>query len=80
MSRTQTQSLVHMANQIAVNLQHGPGGEREAAERVANHLRRFWSRGMREKLIEYAASDDCTDLNLVNRMAVELLAGEAVIR
>ncbi|TXS96800.1 formate dehydrogenase subunit delta [Parahaliea maris] len=72
------QSLVHMANQIAVNLEHGPGGEHEAAERVASHLRRFWSRGMREQLIEYAAGDSA-GLNPVSALAAEILAADAVI-
>lgn len=72
MSRDQLGSLVHMANQIALNLEPGPGGDAEAAERVANHLRRFWSRGMKAMIQDYARTDG-EDLRPVALAAVKLL-------
>ena len=44
--------LVLMANQIAANNRHL--GPEEAAERVASHLRQFWTPGMRAELEDLA--------------------------
>ncbi|QIB67588.1 formate dehydrogenase subunit delta [Kineobactrum salinum] len=46
-----------MANQIAANLQHGAGSEADAADQVANHMRRFWARSMKIQLSEYLRED-----------------------
>ncbi|MEU9206966.1 formate dehydrogenase subunit delta [Streptomyces sp. NPDC048415] len=40
-----------MANDIAANLGHLPGGQ--AAEAVAGHIGRFWDPRMRTRLYEY---------------------------
>lgn len=39
-------NLIRMANDIAENLRHGANDDEIAAEQVANHIRRFWARGM----------------------------------
>jgi formate dehydrogenase subunit delta len=56
-SRSEQQALIDMANQIAANLAVGPGDEVAAAERVADHLRRFWARRMKQQLSDYARED-----------------------
>ena len=43
--------LVSMANDIADNL----GFHADAAERIANHINRFWAPRMRAVLLDYAA-------------------------
>ncbi|MFV0277940.1 MAG: formate dehydrogenase subunit delta, partial [Parahaliea sp.] len=60
MSAAWAHNLVRMANQIADNLQYGPGGELEAVERVATHLRRFWNPDMRAQLAACAQQDGVT--------------------
>ena len=57
MSGQQIEHLVSMANQIALNF-----GEKrnliEAARKTGEHLEKFWTRAMREKLsIEAAGSE-----------------------
>jgi formate dehydrogenase subunit delta len=47
--------LVKMANEITRNLSVGDT-EAQAAARVADHLRRFWTRDMQQQLQAYAAS------------------------
>ena len=44
--------LVKMANQIAENFSF----HSDAAERTADHLRRFWAPSMRQQLIEYGSA------------------------
>lgn len=44
--------LVKMANQIADNF----GFHDDAADRVADHLKRFWAPSMRKKLLEFDAN------------------------
>jgi len=46
------EKLVRMANQIADFFT--PYSEREAIEGVREHIRSFWTPGMREELIAYA--------------------------
>ncbi|WP_076002338.1 formate dehydrogenase subunit delta [Pseudohalioglobus lutimaris] len=51
----QSEHLVKMANQIALNF----GEQRDlkqAAQHTGEHLDRFWTRAMREQLSAYAAS------------------------
>ena len=43
--------MVHMANQIALNLSAYP--REEAIAKVATHLRMFWEPRMRKQLHEY---------------------------
>ncbi|MGD9895479.1 MAG: formate dehydrogenase subunit delta [Candidatus Methylacidiphilaceae bacterium] len=50
------EDLVRMANQIGDFFGSDPS-EEEAAAGIAEHLRKFWTPSMREKLIEYAQRD-----------------------
>ncbi len=52
----QLEHLIKMANQIALNF----GEQRdlnEAAQKTAEHLKKFWTPAMREQLATYAAED-----------------------
>ena len=54
MAGQQTENLIKMANQIALNF----GENRNlklAAQRTGEHLEKFWTRARREQLINYAA-------------------------
>lgn len=53
MANTETTHLVSMANDIAANLNF----QGDAAEKVADHINRFWAPRMRQLLLEYAAND-----------------------
>ncbi|WP_328187819.1 formate dehydrogenase subunit delta [Marinobacter sp. OP 3.4] len=71
MSDQQLQNLIRMINQISDNnLHHGDEGE--AAEVVATHIKKFWARSMKQKIIDYAESDG-TELSTVSRLAVKRL-------
>ncbi len=49
MSQSETEHLIKMANQIATNM--APGfSEEEAADRVADHIRKFWAGPMKTSL------------------------------
>lgn len=53
MTTRQIEQLVKMANQIAVNL--GAGGDPgETARLTGEHLRKFWTRDMRQQLASHA--------------------------
>jgi len=68
-SHSQTATLIKMVNQIAANLSaYEPA---EAAERIEQHLVRFWTPKMRHDLID-AATDD-TDLSPLARDAISRL-------
>jgi formate dehydrogenase subunit delta len=68
-SHSQTATLIKMVNQIASNLSaYEPA---EAAERIEQHLLRFWTPKMRHDLID-AAKDD-TDLSPLARDAIQRL-------
>lgn len=45
--------LVKMANQIADNFSF----HEDVAERIADHLKRFWAPPMRRQLVEYHAAE-----------------------
>ena len=64
--------LVRMANQIAINFQHGPN-KQEAAAATLDHISRFWSSPMREQIIVYFRAGE-TELNEVANIAVSGLA------
>lgn len=49
MSNTEIQQLVKMANQIAANIGTSAAQD-DTAERVEDHIRRFWARAMRDTL------------------------------
>ncbi|PHR89484.1 MAG: formate dehydrogenase [Leeuwenhoekiella sp.] len=74
MSDQQLQNLIKMINQISDNnLHHGDEGE--AAGVVANHIRKFWARSMKQQISDYAMSDGA-ELNAISRMAVERLSSQ----
>ncbi|CZF81306.1 NADH-dependent formate dehydrogenase delta subunit FdsD [Grimontia celer] len=64
--------LYAMANQIADNLEHGRT-EQETVDEVASHIRRFWSRDMKQSLFAAMGSGL---LNPIAEKAAELLAEE----
>lgn len=50
------EDLVQMANQIGEFFSSYPSLD-EAADGIADHLKRFWTPSMREKLLDYAERD-----------------------
>ncbi|MDO6489454.1 formate dehydrogenase subunit delta [Colwellia sp. 6_MG-2023] len=56
MSSSQIENLVSMLNQIANNNNYKKTDE-ETAKVVANHVKRFWARSMKENILKYAAND-----------------------
>ena len=63
------EQLIKMANQIADNLVF----QDDAAERTADHLRRFWAPSMRQQLLDYSAAGG-DGLKPAARAAVQRLA------
>jgi formate dehydrogenase subunit delta len=53
MANTETTHLVSMANDIAANLSF----QGDAADKIADHINRFWAPRMRKLLLEYATDD-----------------------
>jgi formate dehydrogenase subunit delta len=53
MANTETTHLVSMANDIAANLSF----QGDAADKISDHINRFWAPRMRKLLLEYAADD-----------------------
>jgi formate dehydrogenase subunit delta len=49
-----SEHMVHMANQIALNFASYP--HEEAVVQVADHLQKFWERRMRKQIVEYIAA------------------------
>ncbi|MGR4070416.1 formate dehydrogenase subunit delta [Halomonas sp. LR3S48] len=75
MSRSQLDTLIHMANQIAINNAHYG----DAAERIHTHLKKFWARSMKRQIIDYLREDG-SQLSPLARQAIERLGqsqGEA---
>ncbi|GGO83656.1 hypothetical protein GCM10011348_27960 [Marinobacterium nitratireducens] len=64
----QLDTLILMANQIAANNSHY-GTEAEAAERVRNHLKKFWARSMKQQIIDYLQNDG-SELSPLARQAI----------
>ena len=60
--------LVRMANQIAANFRF----HEDAANRVADHLRRFWAPSMKHQLLAFSASNPA-ELDPLVREAVRQL-------
>lgn len=71
--KSETEHLVNMANQIALNAGAGLE-EAAAAARVAEHIQRFWSPRMREKLGEKVRSGS-EGLSPVARLAMNQVLG-----
>ncbi len=68
-SLSQTATLIKMVNQIAANLSaYEPA---EAAERIEQHLIRFWSPKMRHDLVNAATYE--SDLSSLARDAINRL-------
>ncbi|MEQ8516197.1 MAG: formate dehydrogenase subunit delta [Chromatocurvus sp.] len=72
MSGQQLRNLIRMINQISSNNLHH-GDEDQAAEVVAVHITKFWARGMKQQLVDYAEADG-QDLSRVSRLAAKRLA------
>ena len=66
--------LIRMANQIAANFDYGGDTAKEVAG-VVDHLRRFWTPGMRAEIVEYRRRGG-TELNELAAGAVAQLAAE----
>jgi formate dehydrogenase subunit delta len=71
MAGTELQHLIKMMNQISDNMALTENDELAAA-RVADHIKRFWARSMKEKIISYASSDG-EMLQGVSMAAIRLL-------
>jgi formate dehydrogenase subunit delta len=65
------QRLIDMANQIATNLAL-QGSEEEAVEKIANHIKRFWARPMKQQIVEYSQQKN-NELMPLTQKAVEHL-------
>lgn len=68
MSSTELDNLIKMANQIADNIAIGDN-QSVMATKAAEHIRSFWARPMKDKIIEYATRDG-EQLNSVARVAI----------
>lgn len=77
MSDQQLQNLIKMINQISINNLHH-GNEDQAAEVVANHIKKYWARSMKHQIIDYAESTGL-ELSTVSRLAVKRLADRPVL-
>ena len=51
---SQDEKLVYMVNQIATFFAHEP--DQVAVEEITTHLRKFWEKRMREKIVALAAT------------------------
>jgi len=71
MSKHQLASMIEMVNQIAANITSGESQEK-VAEKVSVHLKRFWSRGMKEQIFAYLESDG-SDLTPAAKASLERL-------
>lgn len=67
----QLQSLIRMANQISVNLARDD--DEQSATLIANHLKKFWAKSMKEQFIAYA-QEDGQELSVLARMAADRLS------
>ncbi len=56
MGLSKLDNLIRMANQITANMDQA-NNDALTAEVVADHLTRFWSRPMKDMIIDYANKD-----------------------
>jgi formate dehydrogenase subunit delta len=63
-----TEHIVQMANDIG-DFFRGESDRKVAIDGISNHINKFWTRRMREKLIEYTRQGGA-DLNELPRAAV----------
>lgn len=71
MTDHQLQNLIKMINEISANNLHH-GDEHVAADLVATHLKKFWARSMKARIIDYEENGG-EELSAVSRLAVEAL-------
>jgi len=71
MSTSQIQHLISMINQISSNNNYKKSDE-ETASFVANHIRNFWARSMKEQILRYA-TEDGSELSNASRIALTQL-------
>lgn len=71
MSTSQIQHLISMINQISSNNNYKKTDE-ETAEFVANHIKNFWARSMKKKILQYAEKDG-SELSNASRIALTQL-------
>ncbi len=69
-SRTSSEKLVYMANQIATYFSTQPGDD--GAKRVAEHLRSYWEPRMRARIFEMLDTGEAADLSPLARAGVEI--------
>lgn len=67
-------ALIKMANEIAAFFE-GEGGELDAPEQMATHLRKFWEPRMRREIVAYYQTDG-SGLDEVAQKSVALLAAD----
>ncbi|UQI40420.1 formate dehydrogenase subunit delta [Vreelandella venusta] len=72
MSTHNDKNLIHMINQIAVNLRGGHD-EETAAAAICQHLETFWARPMKQRLVASLERED-GELSPLARRAALLLA------
>jgi len=71
MGNHQLASLIKMANQIAANNTH-IGDDAAEAKMVADHLRKFWARSMKQQIAEYLENDG-SELLPIAKKAIPLI-------
>jgi len=71
MSTSQTGHLITMINQIASNNNYKSTDE-NTAKIVANHIKKFWARSMKENILQYS-KEDGAELSNASKIALTLL-------
>lgn len=71
MSSAELNNLIKMINHIADNIAIGDN-DAVTAPKVVDHIRSFWARPMKEKIIDYATCNG-EQLNAVAKLAVSQL-------
>lgn len=72
----QLHALIEMINQIASNITSGKSQEQTANE-VASHVSRFWSRSMKNEIVQYLNCDG-SELSEASKAAVSILSKASV--
>lgn len=70
MSDAELLHLIKMVNQISENLNHGEATD--AAQKVADHLTRFWAPSMKEKIIQHK-TESGEGLSDLTKLAIDQL-------
>jgi formate dehydrogenase subunit delta len=68
MPSAELNNIIKMINHIADNIAIGEN-DAVAAPKVAAHIRNFWARSMKDKIIDYAVCDG-KQLNTIAKIAV----------